>query len=164
MSHCLSTRRPSSDSGTSPRRREPAGEPEPLGCPYALPRDEPLGCRPLPRGSRPRLQMREPQVQFGRALAQRQLCQLHPSFMCPSCFGVKATQWCIPKDHTKCVVRALVPTLAVFPPHACHRRETGLSRQHMQQDVDIFRGASTSRRSASFVSWRSRLKTHDTKN
>ena len=31
------------------------------------------------------------------------------------------------RDHTKCVVRALMPTLAVSPPHVCHRRGTGLS-------------------------------------
>ena len=30
-------------------------------------------------------------------------------------------------DHTLCVVRALVPTLAVQPPHVCHRRATGQS-------------------------------------
>ena len=31
------------------------------------------------------------------------------------------------KDHTLCVVRALMPTSAALPPHVCHRQETGLS-------------------------------------
>ena len=43
------------------------------------------------------------------------------------------------RDHTKCVVRALRPTLAPSPRHVCHRQETGLSPQarHMQQDMGI---------------------------
>ena len=31
------------------------------------------------------------------------------------------------RDHTLCVIRAFVPTLAVQPPRVCHRRETGQS-------------------------------------
>ena len=31
------------------------------------------------------------------------------------------------KGHTKCVARALVPTLAAKAPHVCHRQGTGLS-------------------------------------
>ena len=31
------------------------------------------------------------------------------------------------QDDTLCVIRALVPTFAVQPPHVCHRLETGLS-------------------------------------
>ena len=43
------------------------------------------------------------------------------------------------KDHTQCVVRALVPTLAVCPPHVCHRqRDWAVSLGwHMQQDMGI---------------------------
>ena len=35
-----------------------------------------------------------------------------------------------PRDHTLCDIRAVTPTLAVWPPHVCHRQETG-------QDVGI---------------------------
>ena len=31
------------------------------------------------------------------------------------------------RDHTLCVSRALMPTLAVHPPHVCHRQEPGQS-------------------------------------
>ena len=43
------------------------------------------------------------------------------------------------RNHTKCVSRALVPTLPVYPPHVCHRqRDWAVSRgSHMQQDMDI---------------------------
>ena len=43
------------------------------------------------------------------------------------------------KDHTLCVVRALVPTLAVLPPHVCHRqRDWAVSiGSHMQQDMGV---------------------------
>ena len=42
-------------------------------------------------------------------------------------------------DHTSCVSRALMPTLAVQPPHVCHRqRDWAVSMSsHMQQDMDI---------------------------
>ena len=32
-------------------------------------------------------------------------------------------------DHTRCVVRALMPASAALPPHVCHRQETGQSPQ-----------------------------------
>ena len=43
------------------------------------------------------------------------------------------------RNHTKCVSRALVPTLAVYPPHVCHRqRDRAVSMgSHMQQDMGI---------------------------
>ena len=43
------------------------------------------------------------------------------------------------RNHTKCAVRALMPTLAVYPPHVCHRqRDWAVSiGSHMQQDMDI---------------------------
>ena len=43
------------------------------------------------------------------------------------------------RDHTQCAVRALVPTLAVCPPHVCHRqRDWAVSLGwHMQQDMGI---------------------------
>ena len=41
------------------------------------------------------------------------------------------------RDHTLCVIRALVPTVAVQP-HVCHRRDWAVSMgSHMQQDMGI---------------------------
>ena len=42
-------------------------------------------------------------------------------------------------DHTQRVVRALVPALAVRPPHLCHRQRDGAISisSHKQQDMDI---------------------------
>ena len=51
-SHCLPIQQPSSDPRTSPRRRDPPGQPEPLGCrlPSKRPRGLP-GSRPPRRGA-----------------------------------------------------------------------------------------------------------------
>ena len=42
-------------------------------------------------------------------------------------------------DHTSCASRALMPTLAVQPPHVCHRQRDWAASigSHMQQDIDI---------------------------
>ena len=39
------------------------------------------------------------------------------------------------RDHTLCVIRALVPTVAVQPPHVCHRQKDWAVSMgsHMQQ-------------------------------
>ena len=65
-----------------------------------------------------------------------------------------------PRD-THCVVRALTPPLAAQPPHVCHRqRDWAISiGSRMQQDTGNSQGASTSRRSVSFVCHRSCQKT-----
>ena len=49
---------------------------------------------------------------------------------------------------TLCLSRALLPTLAVQPPHVCHRqRDWAVSiGSHTQQNMDIFEAASTPRR------------------
>ena len=61
----------------------------------------------------------------------------------------------------QCVVRALVPTLAVCPPHVCHRRENGLSplARTCSEKKTFLLAPPHLMRTASFVSQRSLLKT-----
>ena len=56
------------------------------------------------------------------------------------------------KDHTLCVVRALMPPLAVLPPHACHRQETGARHGYFLRAPRL--GAPiVSRQKARFKNW-----------
>ena len=62
-----------------------------------------------------------------------------PASLCRAPFDGPGLQPTEVRGHTKCVARALVPTLAAKRPHVCHRqRDLAVSiGLHMQQDMDI---------------------------
>ena len=64
-------------------------------------------------------------------------------------------------DHTTCVSRALMPTLAVHPPHVCHRqRDWAVSTgSHTQLDLDISQAPPHPGAPIHLFEYRSRLKT-----
>ena len=64
-------------------------------------------------------------------------------------------------DHTLCVSRALMHTLAALPPHVCHRqRDWAVSiGSHMQQDIDIAKAPPHLGAPVPLFEYRSRLNT-----